>query len=479
MLRYAYRSLPWLLFTMSLHLCLPSTLSSQVVFSSHCATDPTYKHFESLQRTLYEQNPALDTFRKDLNAQRDFLAAANDFVNDDPNAFGVNPDFAKSDAMISESALPPDPPTCYQNRFIYDMLRRYVYAIEAAYRELNGRPLRSSPRFGTWPINQVNAYTLPAIGNVESILAFNDQLFSFDQTLSTLILRTVPINTDSALDIERIRHADLSTAGFYETLKQHPGVPQSQFMVAVLEFMELAPWGSTRKEGLYDSVGSAICIGMELFAVGHEYGHVINGDKSPIGTLNLTNARQPTNHSGRPTNASHQPHNKVPVLLRSWTQELEADEIGTLLTVQALRDLAEKDPTFHDKFAYATRGILLYFVCSEIIEEANYVKEHGAFPPTRTKKDDDEIRQIANGRGLNSDKRLPALGDHPPAWLRSERALKIIDDLMSSIHLSQNQAELAAFGDALIQHADLLWRATKGPLPQILNDVQGGKFSLR
>jgi hypothetical protein len=159
-------------------------------------------------------------------------------------------------------------PTRYEHPSNYSLLSGLIDEIEKA---LRGQADTIGPRpvFGTLDSGQVNAMTLAVPGSAVRVVVFEGQLFIFTLLISKIIVQLVRFRPGfeaadviAAIDADpRIvrRFLDLVTA---YAVDGHPGDAPAYPL----------PSGSL-------AMGFALLVrAVNLFVVGHEYGHLIRGD---------------------------------------------------------------------------------------------------------------------------------------------------------------------------------------------------------
>src|SRR6266849_2460432 len=301
-----------------------------------CAADPTYKYFEEIQRTQYIQHPNKAGYLKFDPALYSNLVTQ---LNKRPNILPGKPTIDVGDEVrINEFIKKLKAPTCFESPEIYWLIETHVQTIEAARKRLK-LSLKAPPKFASLPTAEINAYTYPATGTHDSIIAFNTQLFMFDYQLAKAVIPSLGITLDPTGKYLVIRNDPNFTRAY---LAAHPEV-KGNFASSVLEFINYAPGHEHSVDQAYDAFIIALPLGMELFAVGHEYSHVIHGDRSVVSTLRLGMGDE-----GKSVDEVKQPQGQtVPVLARSWKQELSADELGAKLLIKSVQD--DKSNTLYSR----------------------------------------------------------------------------------------------------------------------------------
>jgi hypothetical protein len=435
----------------------------QVLYNPQCASDTAHKYFEELQRAEYELNPNLDRFRHDKQAQLQFVENFRKSATQDQKRMGVPSDLSNTELQSDESIIPLSKlPTCYENRYLYNLIDQYVRRVEHARKEL-GLHLSAPPQFGSLPTTDVNAYTFPAPTGV-NIIAFNEQLFRFDALLTLIILKTISFKTNPSNP--RTTSVDTSPEVVYRAVEQDSNIRQN-FVLALLEFIHVVPFGSQPLEQLFDPLAVSFGSDMEMFAVAHEYGHLIKNHRSVTARFYLDGTRDPNRSEA-----------SVPMLYRTWKQELEADDVGIRLVIRVLKDEAKHNPSARARLFFALRGALFFFNCLQIVEDAKFVKDYGKLPQATTEKEKRRVRAIAKGTKVSNAKTridLTRLSDHPPAWLRAERVKSIVEHTTTLPKPTAVQKRFAEIGDAMIRNTRLLWTLSSGPLPNVIDDMRNNR----
>jgi hypothetical protein len=156
-------------------------------------------------------------------------------------------------------------------------------------------------------------------------------------------LPTISINRDEMTGRVAV---DKSIGAALKNIQSNPDTT-TNFATAILEFLLLAPHSTEPLAQSYDPLVISFTQGMEMFALGHEYGHVIKNHVSPTMQVRLGTANDKDN--------SKPP---VTVLARSWKQELEADQVGIQLVTQVLRTDAKTGAAEELRWFYSLKGAL-------------------------------------------------------------------------------------------------------------------------
>src|ERR1035438_2499364 len=165
----------------------------------------------------------------------------------------------------------------------------------------------------------------------------------------------------------------------------------------------------------------------------------------------------------------------VPVLARSWKQELEADQEGTQLLIHSLKQKAKTTQVEDAKWVYTLKGALLFFECLDLIEQAKFIRDRREVPVRYSLAERSYIRAFADGKNtprqdaLHSDLNLK---DHPPAWLRLERVQETIDKELTLHPASSSSEAVASIADGISDNAQLIWRMVMPRMPVLIEALQ-------
>lgn len=436
--------------------------SAQKLDGVSCATDPTYQYLEAIQRDAYQKSP--DSFKFLQVDQKEFRKGLANIVQQDSknsNILGL-PKLLTPEALeamqfgVSNVKLH----TCLEDPAIYFMIQGNVNAVELARRDL-GMRLSAIPKYGSLPTMEVNAYTYYDDDTKERVIGFNNELFRFAFVETELAVATIPKDNLHNVDT-------LPTATPAEIMTQFFVNPQwrDTNSAAVRSFLHIqsAPVANSLSalDGLdqgYARLAMPLLAGMLTFAVGHEYGHVINQDQPAISRA-----------SGDSANGTG-----VPAMRWTWPQELAADEVGTRLTAVALSGAAHQDMISMTQWLYALRGAVLFMNCLQIVDDAKFMQAHDTLPPKISETQKDYIRQLADGK-ITAEKAgsLSGIkpGDYPPPWLRAERIRKLIFEITKK-SLPSSEAEMnGRLADAIVLNMEVFWAMSKSDIKKDLEKSQ-------
>jgi hypothetical protein len=226
------------------------------------------------------------------------------------------------------------------------------------------------PVLGFLATGEINAVTLLAPGSRTHLVVFEDELLDFTDRFSKAVAMAAPIEgregekVSFSLDLDEVRHH-----------LQHSPDAVHHFREVVLAYLlEGRPSAAPHRElprGPH-KLAAILNDGMELFVLGHEYGHALSG--------HLTDQTAPRRMPGGDTDVTE--------VTWKWDQEHAADVIGWTMCWQAMSE-------DHD-LALAHAGVELFFCASEVLERALPLLMTGrndprpaslTHPPTASRRD--------------------------------------------------------------------------------------------
>ena len=245
-----------------------------------------------------------------------------------------------------EKAL-KDLPTKYESPGTRLILIPLLEQLAKAGEELGLKPW-PNPAIGTLPTGQVNALTLGLPGHEDYVIAFEDGLFTFALLLGKVVAQAFPYQIEAAGGIRfSTESKDIS-----EIIESNPSVVQ-RFIEAVTAYTIYGKPGRAPTYILQDryqsAVSSMLTSALELFVLGHEFGHILLG--------HLTSAKRRA--SVLPSGESD-----AEEVMYDWAQEYQADYIGAVLTVRAKQQLEKLD------LALSFWGTDLFFSGMEVMDKA-------------------------------------------------------------------------------------------------------------
>jgi hypothetical protein len=400
------------------------------------SSDRAYAYLESIQSLAYEELGRVPT-AFDARSKKEIEELATSLSNTYAGKISATEVRERVGAAFGRTL-----PTRFQDPLTHDILANLLQPqIESAaqHLELSASP---SPIFGTLPTPLLNAETVPVPGTDQRLIVLYDKLFLFANEFTKAVVETIPIDTASAQIV-----ISTSSAEIKQRLADHPELRQ-RFAGVLLGFLGLAPLQDHYlTESKYFPLLQARHA-MELFVVGHEYGHVIrHHTANDVAALNLT---PPLHASSSARTLGGQTPQR---LQHSWFQELEADFIGQTLMLEALR-IHDTGNAFLER--YASVGAIFFFVAQDILDQTQYLVGHGVPRPPLTPQEEETLGVILDrlfakdGESVGSKdapgEAFSGWSDHPPPWLRAllvERALQatlpatLTGDDRSAVQLSQ------------------------------------------
>jgi hypothetical protein len=418
------------------------------------ATEPTYQYLEAIQRAAYEKSPGSYKFLLEERKRfhEDLIKLIQDRTNQ-PNSLGLPPLITPEDAKRMESGISQVKlHTCLEDPRIYFMIQGNINAIEQARKELGFR-LSVPPKFGSLPTEAVNAYTFYYQATKERVIGFNNEFFRFAFIESQLAVSTIPQSELKKVDtLPDATDAEVITQFFINPL-WHDNNNAAIRSFLHLPTSPLSPSFAAADQA-YQDLSMPLQVGMILFTVGHEYGHVINRDIARI----------------------HPPDSSSVVSARTvhwtWPQELAADEIGTRLAAQALEDSVKQYPIYRNQWLYALHGAILFMNCLSIIDDAKFIQSHNTLPTKLTEQQKNYLRQFANGKITGEQvEKLAGIkpGEYPPAWLRSERIKYLISQIASNNALPAEVKWNGRIADAIVTNMNVFWAMSRTDFQKDLN----------
>ena len=153
--------------------------------------------------------------------------------------------------------------------------------------------LAQSPLFGTLPTGRVNGIVISVPQSKYFIILIEEGLFGFANLASKAITRAFPLKKS-----DKEGYATFSTedADWMEEIDSNPDRAEKFAELLFAYLIGGDPHRSTPylPEPQYDNLASAMRSAMELFVVGHEYGHIVSGHlsggdtkKTLVGNKNL------------------------------------------------------------------------------------------------------------------------------------------------------------------------------------------------
>jgi len=366
-----------------------SSVTSSPQSNSSSAKPPiatAQKLLEGLQLNAYSQLGGFPKqySEKDLESARResderLLAAMSKFPGADKNRIEK---LRRDLAAARQSLGHPPLPTKYENRFAYETMLTIANQIEVKAAEFRRThpslpsvlPSKSQIVFGTLPSGQVGAYTY-VLNSIEKdkanqvfLIVFESGLMRFAEVMSRTLIRALPQADPKGAFLS----LTTDRAAVEKQLDLDPEIVRDFYDVVSSYVLKGGPYLSTTPalelSEPYESFATLLYRSSLLFAMGHEYGHVIfiqNRDDMKIDP--------------------HWP--------KGWQEEFFADGWGITLSLIAAGSNTDLEST--------VLGARFFFLCFDIIERA--------------------ISMIQTGLDV-----YRAKTDHPPANRRAERISRYV-----------------------------------------------------
>jgi len=273
--------------------------------------------------------------------------------------------------------------TKYEDFGSFTILKTIFDKIESSADKLN-MGVSQKPILGTALSKEYNAFAVKVPDLEEYLIIFEGELFILSNLLAKIIALSLP---DFNMSDESVSFS-LEKSRILNHIQTHPGL-QELFTDFVQNVISQAQPTKTMQYFLHESLGVmqyTLLNSLELFVVGHEYGHIYAGH------LNDSNLNDFL-HFGE--NASR--------ISLDWEMEFEADLIGLNLLLNSLND-----KSLHP-FSYL--GPEMFFTFLDISERAN------------------------NLFNIGKETRFEGGGTHPPSFERRNRVRQLLRENLPETHL--------------------------------------------
>ncbi len=297
-------------------------------------------------------------------------------------------------------------PSPYEDPLMYSILVELAGHIETATTQVR-LPVPRRPVLGSLPHGRVNAVTILVPGTDEHLVLFESQMFLFALLLSKAVARALPL---TSRDGEWLGFS-VEQGAIEERIDSDESVPR-RFTEVVLAYATTGRPGDAPRyveDGPRGVIAGHLREALELFVLGHEYGHVVAG--------HLTAA------AGR---TALLPGEGVEALEYSWRQEHEADIYGSLLSTAAMQTVKRLDA------GLSYWGSDLFFSAMDVMDRAVSLLRTG-----------DETRQT--------------IGSHPPA---GQRRAVLRDTLRRQLG-EEHANRVVSLGELLERVVAALWERTR------------------
>ncbi|WP_436982890.1 hypothetical protein [Streptomyces sp. enrichment culture] len=311
----------------------------------------------------------------------------------------------------------------YEDARTIQGLHRLADTMERAAR-IAGFPVPERPLLGTLPTGRVNVVTLVVPGTGEHLVLFESEFSGFAYLASKAVAELLPYRRtpDGGAAIE------LEPAKVRERLVRHPESAR-RFGELVTAYLETGvPYNAPQylQEPVRNTWAGVLCEAVQLFALGHEYGHILRGHLGQ---------QRPAAWLGGPELAEPEE------VAWSNQEEVEADGEGLSLSIAAMQSMGYDLPV-------GFLGADFFFTMTHVLERAINVLRHGR-------------ENVSTG----------ANATHPPSVLRR----MVLRHVLSRHNTPEVESAIMLAGN-LENAVELLWRDLR---PHLLEAHRAGMRPLR
>lgn len=273
---------------------------------------------------------------------------------------------------IFENALNAELPTKFENPYVYHLMVDYMEDIEFSAKKIYKGNLPPRPLIGSLPFGEVNGMVLPVEDSEEILIIIDFELFMFVNLMSKALTMAFPV--------ERTENGFNYSFNLDEINKQISENPMPLLRLKDLIFSYLFKGLASSAQQYTPNYSHALSssyltMSAELFIMGHEYGHILEGHLS-----NLTSKKFISK--------------KVEVERDNWEFEHKADAWGVILMIDSMIKKHKIDLTL------IFWGADYLLSCFDIIYRSISIIQHGteeyspseSHPPPNLRKE--IIREI-------------------------------------------------------------------------------------
>lgn len=327
---------------------------------------------------------------------------------------------------------------------MYDLLSGLQAEIDEALKRLNIRSAKV--KIGSLPVTGVNARVATPPGSDYSVILFNARFIQFAHEMTKVVARSIPVHyEDESIVI------DAETTATEKLLRNNPAI-ERDFIATVLHFIDVEDRPPIPPTEFALPLLSAYDDGVELFAMAHEYAHVLCQHSGGSTSLMLENERGGI--AGAPDGRR---------LLAKWAHEIEADLFATAI-LEDIWKHRRLSPDSHPFNIALLEAPDFYFQLRSIIEEARSIRVGSTTPPPSH----DEVAVVKElmlpSPSHPCDLELPGhvskLTRHPHPEVR--RAL--LRRRINYPPLEESERALLEIASLLNRNAEILWKLTKQSL---------------
>ncbi len=316
-------------------------------------------------------------------------------------------------------------PTPYEDPSHYQFILGLAHDIEEAARVLRLEEHSSlnyvRPIFGTLPTGKVNAMTIAVPSSDDYLVVFESELFTFCYLVCKAIAQTISYKSLKDSFVFSTKQRDMN-----EMITRNKKITE-RFQEVIVGYLAYGRPSVARPyllEEPYFTTAMMILRSMELFILGHEYAHILNGHLKKSNMVAATVGGQEINE-----------------VSWSWEQELAADRWGLQLMLVAIRLKWGFDA------ALSYWGADFFFTCFDILERGKSI--------LRTGKED---------WYWSGGKKHEAARSHPPAKVRQ-------DQIRQEIRKQFGEGPVK-LGMSLERATELLWERTS---PKLVRYYETGR----
>jgi hypothetical protein len=270
------------------------------------------------------------------------------------------------------------------------------------------------PLIGHLRTGQLNAVSMRVPGRSGAYLVLiEDQMQLFSWVLSAAVAWAIP---QGPADANGMITFEFSLRAVTERVEADPEVA-ARFAEIVVSYAVRGTVDQVRDHLVppgYLNLAQMLCTSLEYFVLGHEYAHIL------LGHLETGATRRGV-----------LPAAEAEALVYSWQEELAADWLGSVLSINAYIEHEHEDMDF------GFLGISLFFDALDVMDRAVALLQTG----------DENARQ---------------LGSHPPSELRKQRLRDFLPALGGSQPANAGRAEAAlVLAEVQTEIIRMLWERTR------------------
>lgn len=311
-----------------------------------------------------------------------------------------------------------DSPSRYEPPWMYSVLLSRYQAIDQVARSFQ-HGIAEAPLLGTIDTGAINALCMDPPEAPGYLLLFESQMFSFCRAVAAAFVNALPAGEEP----DDMIGFDYSMSGVASKLRADQDA-RVHFLTPIFAYavhgnlegvprVPLAP--------LCHTYNDMLRISMELFVVGHEYGHLMAG--------HLESMKASSDSDGLDAAGDW---------MHSWVREIEADLLGIRLALPAAMTLLSVDPSI------PFQGAALFFVALDLMDRAVSILTSGVADTEQ-------------------------LGTHPTASVRLERLITGLPEVFAAHDETIFRSAIMG-AEQLMKLADVLWYEACWPSLMVARD---------